>query len=270
MLYNNYTPAESKFSRDLNFFIHNIGNWHMEPVKVALDVFEGPLDLLVYLVQRDEIEITDVPLYQIVDQYLKALKENINPCLDTGAEFIGTTAFLLWLKSRILLPKHEGEAPEEIDMSSSPLQILQHLIDYCCFKSAAKELSQREQKQTLVFSRGIEESAEPLPATLTLVPLDELAKLFQQVLTRAAVQNRVLHEELWRVSDKIHFLRVLLKESKNVLFRELFNEERCRDELIVTFLAILELMKQGEVYIIREEQTQSVMIIPYKKLPDQK
>ena len=228
----------------------------------ALECYQGPLDFLLYLIQKNEIEITDIPLQQIIEQFLENQEDCT--CVDTGAEFIGITAYMLWLKSKVLLPKHLEQEGEE-EESDPRFEILRHLIDYCRFKEVATKLSQREEEQKAYFSRGIAEvkpTAQPKGLGIEHLSLQDFATLFQEVLTRAAARTGEIHEEFFRVSDKLKFIRTSLKERRSIPFKELFTHQKPRVELIVTFLAILELMKLGETCVVKDKETDSIMIIP--------
>lgn len=227
----------------------------------ALENFEGPLDFLHHLIQKNEIDIYDIPLQKIMEQYLIRMNEPDSYDVDSGAEFIGTAASLLWLKSKMLLPKHEQQASGEEEEIDPRFEIIHQLIDYCRFKQAAKELAEREQQQSSHFFRG---STGPFEAKKNLgiehLTLQDLAVLFNDVLSRSSSQTGLIYEEAWKVSDKISAIRLLLKEIGHIPFGLLFSRERSRDELIVTFLGILELMKLGEVSVVKQLKDGQVMI----------
>lgn len=223
----------------------------------TLDNFEGPIPLLLQLVQKSEIDISEIFLHLLTGQFPEKSDERV----DEGAEFISVISMLLWLKSRALLP--EEEAPPIIleDEESSPLSLIPHLIEYCRFKEISKELNEREYQQSAFFSRGNNLLDDPLvkkPLGIEHVSLEDFGQLFQQVLRKAQSRIGVIHEEIWRVADMIALLRAKLSANKRVPFEELFPISNFKEELIVTFLAILELMKQGELKIIKETKTQEI------------
>lgn len=232
------------------------------PETFSLEIFEGPLAFLLHLIQKSEINICDVPIQEITNQYSEKIKEILNPSVDTGAEFIGTTALLLWMKSKTLLPKHEQPVGEEEVLDPS-FEIIYKLLEYCQFKEAAKDLAVREQQQSVYHPRGVHCLPE-VEKNLGIEHLsfEDLTSLFQQVLKRAADNKGHVEEEPWRVSDKIKSIRLLLKGHQQIGFEKLFCRERQRGELIVTFLAILELMKIGELFVGREKTSNQVMIFP--------
>lgn len=228
----------------------------------VLENFEGPLDLLWHLINRQEIDIYEVSLHQLTSQFLEKCQDLTKLTLDRGAEFIGVATALIWLKSRTLLPKHEQEQETPLfDEENDPnFNIIHQLIDYCRFKQAAKILSDRESSQSAFYHRGAEENEAKKNLGINHISLDDLATLFQQILARAAPHTGVIHEETWRVSDKIRSLRTLLKGETTTPFINVFTADKCREELIVTFLALLELMKSGEARVILDTTHNQICI----------
>jgi segregation and condensation protein A len=225
----------------------------------TLENFEGPLDFLLHLIQKNEIDIYDISIHKITDQYLAKLKEYSESSVDQGADFIGTLATLLLLKSRMLLPKHEGVGEEEEDPH---FHLIYQLIDYCRFKEAAKRLNLLEFNESAFYYRGIEvieEKKKPQPGAANL-SLEDLAKAFQEAIKRHQPRLRSIQEEVYSVVEKKLFLQNLLKEKKELSFYSLFSEESSKEEWIVTFLAVLELMKQGEVVAIKDFKTQDIQL----------
>lgn len=221
-----------------------------------LDRFEGPLDYLLPLIKKSEIDVLDIILREIIDQYTTKFM-NLLPTspldLDGGAEFIGTFSHLLWLKSLTLLPQHEQvEMPEE-EGEDPRFEMIHHLVDYCRFRDAAKNLTEQESKQNNFYSRGVGDLPESKKNLgIEHLSLDDFADLFQKILIKSSSQNGTIHEDKWRVSDLIHLIRTLFSTSSALPLNELFSQEKSRGELIVTFLAILELLKLGEITVTKE------------------
>lgn len=226
----------------------------------SLDIFEGPLAFLLHLIQKSEINICDVPIQELTTQYLHKIKEILTPSVDTGAEFIGTTAMLLWMKSKMLLPKHEQPFLEEEDLDPS-FEIIYKLLEYCHFKEAGKVLSQKEHEQSVFHTRGVHSIPEA-EKTLGIehLSIEDLAKLFQNVVAKASSRIGTIHEDSWKVSDKINHLRDLLKSDRKVGFERFFSGDKPKAELIVTFLAVLELMKTGEAFVGRDTASDKILI----------
>lgn len=227
---------------------------------ITLENFEGPLEFLLYLTQKNELDITDVRLQLITEQFIKELK---GAPLDVGAEFVGTLAALLWLKSRMLLPKHEQTLAGIEDEGPDPhFNVIHQLIEYCRFKEAGKELSHREQQQNAYYARGCGGNVEvKKPLGIEHLSLEDFATLFQDIMIKAKAHGGTITEEEYRVSDKIRLVKTLLKMRDAIPFTELFSCEMCKEELIVTFLAILELMKIGVAAIVKERATGKIIVI---------
>lgn len=211
----------------------------------TLENFEGPLEFLYHLVQKNEIEVYDIPIIQIIEQYVSNNKSSID--LDQGAEFVSTTASLHCFKSKTLLPKHE-QIDEQGDEKEDPrFEIIHQLLDYCRYKQAAKELAHREMRQNQYYFRGTEESEIKKNLGIHHLSLSDLAALFREVLERTKARVGVIAKEVWLVSDKISSILNFLKNSQEIEFENLFCPDMVKEELIVTFLAVLELMKMGKL-----------------------
>lgn len=235
---------------------------NVEPEIFTLANFEGPLDFLFHLIQKSEIEIYDIKIQEITQQYADKLTAYLEPNIDQGAEFVGTAAALLWLKSKTLLPKHEQvEAGEE--ESDPRFEIIHQLLDYCRFKQAAKDLNQLETHQGQRYLRG-NNALPDIKKNLGIehLSLTDLATLFKGIMAKAVAQRGHIHEESWKVSDKIKAIRILLKDQQQIDFDLLFSPALAREELIVTFLAVLELMKMGELRVIKDLVNNKVVILP--------
>ncbi|MCB1112359.1 MAG: segregation/condensation protein A [Chlamydiales bacterium] len=229
---------------------------------VELENFEGPLQFLLHLVQKQEIDIHDIRLKQITDQFLRDFE---NPDVDLGAEFIGTAAALIWMKSKMLLPKDQQEN-EDSDDECGPdphFEVIHQLIDYCRFKEAGKTLAKMEVENSAYYPRGVSGDYEAKkPLGIEHLSLDDLALFFKDVIAKAELNKGKVQEETFRVSDKIRFLRQRLRQGEPILFGDIFRIDMCKEELIVTFLAVLELMKIGEAAVGRDTNTEQIVIFP--------
>lgn len=224
----------------------------------ALENFEGPLPLLLHLIQRAEIDVYEVSLFALGGQFLQLLEEN-RANIDQGAEFIATLSFLLCLKSRALLPKEER--PEENFEEDPHFDIIHHLVDYCRFKGAAQELSQLEKKQSLLHARGLEPgSGSQRQLGIEHLTLDDLAVLFRQLAIKVPQELGKIEEENWKVSDKLESLSKLFERSAKISFEHVFERVSSRLELIVTFLALLELMKVGKLMVVKDLENDAVWV----------
>jgi segregation and condensation protein A len=218
--------------------------------ELQLPVFEGPLDLLLHLIEREELDITTVSLVQVTDQYLRHLREgDVNAA--ALADFIAVGARLLFLKSRALLPRGpEEEAieePAEDDLAGL-------LMEYRQLREVASYFQEIEERGRRSFSsrKGPAGSQIPLPMGLGDVTLEALATIFQETLARQALEPEeaaeVIELESVTVEEKIALINERLKSHGRVSFSELMLNCRTRREIIVQFLAVLELIKVQKVY----------------------
>ena len=213
-----------------------------------LEHFEGKLNFLYQLVQKCEIDITDIPLKQLIVQFLGKFPEAHPDFIEEGSEFIGTTSSLIWWKSKRLLPANEQIENENEVESELDWDIIPQIIDYCRFKQMAKELSQLEHQQSFHYFRG----TDPAPMAkknlgVDHLSLDDLAAVFKQIVAKADRQIGHVADESWKVSDKIAAIRLCLQQKDPMKFEDLFSTSMSRAEMVVIFLALLELMKMGEL-----------------------
>ena len=179
-------------------------------------------------------------LSEIMEAFLRKLSQE--SLFDQGSEFILLGATLTLLKSRELLPKEEALMPVE-ELEDPRFEIIHHLIDYCRFKEAATLLTEIEQRQECHFPRGVEDCEIKKPLGLS-VTLSELATLFNEVLAKAKSHSGIIEGEAFLLQDKIQAISELLQKVEKIPFLELFKPELVKEELIVIFLAVLEMLKQ--------------------------
>jgi segregation and condensation protein A len=240
--------------------------------KVKLDIFEGPLDLLLYLIKRDEVDIYEISLERITKQYLEYIEAFQLLNIELAGEFIVMAANLLYIKSRTLLPVDLQMADEEADEDDPRWELIRQLIEYKKFKEAAGHLREREAMQENLFARvPASPDLESDPANLMVeeIGIFDLIRAFQNILKRRTPKEedlREIFEENFTVGDKIDHLLRLTDAGVSLKFEEMFPERASRTEIVVTFLAMLELirMKQlrvrqdqhfGEIWIERSEGT---------------
>lgn len=229
----------------------------------ALENFEGPIDFLLYLIQKEEIDIYEIPITELIEQFINKLKEWKGKQLDRGAEFIGTASYLVYLKSKMLLPKHEEKTDDVlIELEEDPhFEIIHHLIDYCRFKQTTKELLGRQEVQQQLYFRGVHPGEWKKPMGIDHLTLEDLQVLFNEMIAKRAIPIGQIHEENFKVSDKVRLIRNKVKEEGQFLFESLFSSLMSRVELIVIFLAILELMKLGEISVGREKESTILLVL---------
>lgn len=226
----------------------------------ALKNFEGPLEFLLSLIHKEEINIYDVSIQTLTRQFLEKIHSWEAESLDKGAEFVGKAAYLVWLKSKTLLPVQEEEKNEAIPEEDPHFEIIHHLLDYCRFKQAAKQMAVLEEKQQGHYYRGLGSNKWKKPLGLDEISLEELSAIFSEIMQRTKHKVGRIEEEDWKMSDKIKIIRRSLEMHPFLLFESLFSTASSRLELVVIFLAVLELMKLGNASVGRDPASQQLMI----------
>ncbi len=230
------------------------------PVTVKLERFEGPLDLLLHLIKRDEIDIYDIPIAHITRQYLEYLELMRALDLDVAGEFLVMAATLMRIKARMLLPV---PTTEEEEVGDPREELVQRLLEYRQYKEVAGTLKLREEDRRLLYERGIlpgEEEAGPLP--LQPATLFDLLDALNRVLSRIPEKSPYeVQAETFTLEERMAALRRMLEEEDRVDFTRLLEGCAVRLEAVVTFMALLELMRQGEVMILQTELFGAITLI---------
>jgi segregation and condensation protein A len=236
--------------------------------KISLDVFEGPLDLLLYLIRREELDIYDIPIERITSQYMEYLDMMRMLDLNIAGEFLVMAATLMMIKSRMLLPVEERTAdddPEE-EWVDPRLDLVRQLIEYKKFKDAAARLWEREFLQTQVFGSSVGADTGEAPDGAQMlgdVGLFDLLTAFQEMLKRAPVEPLGHLEPIrWAVPDKMEEILNSTRRQGHVAFSRLFQADSPRGEIIVTFLALLELLRLRQVQMQQSAAFHEIMILP--------
>jgi segregation and condensation protein A len=226
----------------------------------SLENFRGPLEFLAQLVQRHELDIRDIPLQALATQFLTS--EN-SADINAGAEFISTLASLALMKSRLLLPQQPQDVPTSDEETEAGVALLQNLIDYCRLKEVAKGFALREEQHRETFPRGAAEECVTLPSTLGIeqITWEDLRALLTRAIKQADPLPAAIAHEVYRVSDKIRWIKQELATQIMLAVATLFPLGRPRRELVVIFLAILELMKMGIAALDREENHGQLVLI---------
>ena len=227
--------------------------------KVNLEVFEGPLDLLLYLIRKDEIDITDIPIDRIAEQYAEYLSLMKMLDLNMAGDFLVMAATLSLIKSRMLLPvEDQGDGEGEGDEGKDPRwDLVRQLLAYKQYKDAADTLLQFELRQQNVFgpAGGLLVAEEDLQEERPIgeVGLFDLIDAFNEVLARAKIEPIGEIEPIrWTVPDKIDMILEMTSATARIRFSKLFNPDSPRGEVIVTFLALLELLRLRQITILQE------------------
>ena len=225
-----------------------------DQLQVTLGDFEGPLDLLLYLIKRDEIDIYDVSLERITRQYLEYLQAFKELNIELAGEFIVMAANLIYLKSRSLLPVDQQPPDEDAEEDDPRWDLIRQLIEYKKFKEAAEQLHLRELNQERIFARERGSSSVDVPLRLGEVGIFQLINAFQTVIKRLEARQDVqeIFGERFSVSEKIDTILKRVADGAPVRFFELFGAVVSRIEVAVTFLALLELIRLKQVRAIQK------------------
>ncbi len=222
--------------------------------RVKLDVFEGPLDLLLHLVKKEEVDLSNIPIAKVTNQYMGYLELLQQLDLDVAGEYLVMAATLLHLKSRLLLP---GEEEQEEDEGEDPrAELVRQLLEYQRFKEAAEMLNHRDLLERDVFVRDPARDDHEIEQDVVYdVALGDLLDALQDILKRAApeVVHEVILEQI-SLRDRICFILDSLRERSEMLFTELFLVDSTRLQILTTFLGLLELVRTRMVHVRQEEQ----------------
>jgi segregation and condensation protein A len=234
--------------------------------RVRLSEFEGPLDLLLHLIQQHELDIMDIPIAFVTQEYVAYIRLMQELNIDLASEYLVMAATLAHIKSKMLLPpspedEEDAELEPEVDPRS---ELVRRLLEYQKYRDAGEQLGGRGLLGRDVFVRGVPAPTAEGPAPLAPVSLFKLLEAFQSVIDRAEL--RVDHQvdlEHFSITDRINELSDLLRVKHRVRFEELFAEQQTRSALIITFLALLEmtrlrltrLLQQGPLEPIEVELT---------------
>ncbi|MCC7376494.1 MAG: segregation/condensation protein A [Verrucomicrobiales bacterium] len=250
----------------------------MGEYRVRFEVFEGPLDLLLYLIRKEEVDIYEVNLTRIATEFVDYLNLMRELDLDVAGEFVVMAATLMLIKSRELLPKDqrpEIQNGEEEDMEDPRWELIRQLVEYKKFKDAAARLQEFEYRAENTFPRvpGRVELPEEAPSRRSDATIFDLLSAVNAVLQRFAKREgeaRDVFEDRWSVSEKIELLLNTVREKSAVRFSELFHAATSRTEVVVTFLAILELVRLRMIVAAQPEAFADIQIelAPQPAAPD--
>lgn len=230
---------------------------------IKLDIFEGPLDLLLYLIKKNEVDIYNIPIALVTEQYLQYLKIIKSLNLDLAGEYLVMASTLIHIKSRMLLPVPDEPSDEETE-EDPRTELVRQLLEHQAFKEAATALEMRPLLERDVFTRAaqISDNAEKLSENdddLIEVNIFELIEAFHRLVSR--VDKKELMEidlEKLSITDIINDIMERLSSEKNITFEELLGEKKDRRRIVYTFLAILELIKMR---MIKAYQTAAFGVI---------
>ncbi len=250
----------------------------MEPIAYKLEAFEGPLDLLLHLIEKNKVSIYDIPIVQITDQYIEYVSAMDHEDLDLVSDFLVMAATLLDIKARMLLPKEETEEEEE-----DPRQeLVERLLEYKKYRYMSEELRDYAVLGEQLVYRAADLPPEvvhyrpPVDLTELLGDVDiaKLKKIFDEVMRRREdrtdpVRSKFgrIRRETVQISDKITHVRAAVARGGRRSFRSLLDHGKTKMEVVVTFLAILELIKTGEIQLTEDSTRDDIIIQAPDKVP---
>lgn len=241
----------------------------MELPKIKVANFEGPFDLLLHLIKKNEMDIYNVELYDITTQYLDYLNSMKEMDLEITSEFIVVAATLVEIKSKKLLPKAKVETEDEEDIEK---KLMEKLIEYKIFKNATSFFKDKYIHSGEVYSKKaeiIEEEKEALDNSdifknITLLDLYQIFnKLLETYIDKQNVNNviqRKIFVDKYKIEDKIAYLEEKFRLKEIIEFEEIIYESECKLEIVVTFLALLEMIKLKAIKVFQDESFGSILI----------
>ena len=225
--------------------------------KLKLDMFEGPLDLLLYLIKKNQIDIYDIPISEITEQYMEYIEMMKMLNLDIVGDFLVMAATLMHIKSKMLLPPDPSEVqPEEEDPRD---ELVRRLLEYKRFKEIAEELKGKEAQRQDLFTRVIDpdklkEIKEDAKEVYFEASLFDLITAFTKALRKVSEKTVYsVSKEEYTVEQKIHTILHLLLDHSTILLTDLFGQCKSKMEIVVTFMAILELIRLREIVVLQKQ-----------------
>lgn len=219
---------------------------------IRLPAFEGPLDLLLYLIRRNEVDIYDIPIERVTEQYIEILGSMEKLDLEIAGEFFVMASTLMYIKSRMLLPKKDQGANEDVedDELDPRWELVQQLLEYRKFKEAAADIQKLILNSNDLIARiGPKEAVEAVERPLKPVDRVDLWNTFNQVLRRLSerITEGEIHAEQVTVADRMELILTRIKQEPSFLFSELFESTTTLTTIVASFLAVLELSRLGKV-----------------------
>ena len=236
----------------------------MELLTYKLEAFEGPLDLLLALIKKNKVSIYDIPIVEITEQYLEAIEGIDENEIENTSEFLVMAANLLYIKSKMLLPKDEEDEDEEDPRE----ELARRLAEYQKFKEASQELRKSEFSSKYMIFREEEKINFPIPEYNRDHTIVELTDAFNSILARKIRKEKptkrafsgIVGREKVSVDDMVEKICKRLKRNRKVGFKTLYREEDSKPEMIATFLAVLEMIKMSRLFAEYSESTRDFIL----------
>lgn len=219
-----------------------------DAMKVLLEAFAGPLDFLLYLIRKQNIDILDIPIASVTKQYMEYIEFMLKLSLELAAEYLVMAAILAEIKSRMLLPRPEPESNEEDPRA----ELVRRLQEYERYKQAAEDLDKLPRQERDIFPLQIDTDNISVVKPLPNVSLPDLVSALADVLRRAELSvNHQIHMEALSVREKMTLILETIQDKSHLAFESLFDLNEGRLGVVVTFLALLELLKQGLIEFVQ-------------------
>lgn len=238
----------------------------LNPYSIKVPAFEGPLDLLLHLIKENKIDIYDIPIALITHQYLEYIEMMRELNLEIASEFLVMAATLIYIKSRMLLPPDETIETGE-DQEDPRAGLVQRLLEYQAYKEASATLREREEVWTNVFSRPPIDEDETFEPELYLFDLNifDLIGALKKILSRVPAETIKITRETLTVQDRIAMILDKMENEHTMRFDALFDEDTTRVQIIVTFLALLEILRLGLARAYQDKEFGTIWIMRQKE-----
>ena len=252
------SPSASIWPTCSPFFVMEEALAPASNFSIRLPVFEGPLDLLLYLIRRNEIDIYDIPMEKVTRQYIDTIHSMETLDLEVAGEFFVMASTLMYIKSRMLLPPKDQGPDQDIeeDTTDPRWELVQQLLEYKKFKEAAEQIEELiHQNNDLIARTGSKDAIKAKERPLKPIESKDVWNTFNQVLRRLSerISTGEIHAEQVTVADRMELVLNRLKETPEFRFSDLFEQTTSLTAIVATFLAILELTRLGELSIYQDE-----------------
>ncbi len=247
----------------------------MGSVTVRLDAFEGPFDLLFHLIEKNKIDIYDIPIAELTEQYLTFLEQAERKDMDEMSQFLVMAATLLEIKSKMLLPKVKNQEQEE-DEPDPREELVEKLLEYRKFKKITESFKEREDIWGKRLFKEIDTSLMKLTETeknlnpaqsLQGITMADIYHAFEEVMRRKQIKTDTVRSSFQRVTkdrftiqERMEYIRDLLMIQATTTFDSIFHKDAVKIEIVVTFLALLEMMKQREIILTQKNNFDAIII----------
>lgn len=237
-------------------------------INIKLDNFEGPLDLLLHLIKSSEIDIYDIPVAEITDQYIAYLKSMKDMDLEIASEFIVMAATLLEIKSKMLLPSRKTDDDENAEDVDPRAELVEKLVEYKKFKEAAERLKDMDLSNVIFLKpdcivddiENKDEYFKNITVENLMVTYKKIMDVYKNKFNKRSLISKNIDYDEFKIEDKIKFIKAQLVIDGRISFKKIIENSCCKLETVVTFLAVLELMKQKMIIAYQAENFSDIIL----------